>query len=38
MTKRTRRKLLQDKELEELAERLEAIEEHQEQQQTHSRA
>ena len=34
----TRRKLLQDKELEELAERLEAIEEHQEQQQTHSRA
>ena len=34
----TRRKVLQDKELEELAERLEAIEEHQEQQQTHSRA
>ena len=33
----TRRKLLQDKELEELATRLEAIEEHQEQQQAHSR-
>ena len=33
----TRRKLLQDKELEELATRLEAIEEHQEQQQAHIR-
>jgi len=32
-----RRKLLQDKELEELATRLEAIEEHQEQQQAHIR-